>query len=416
MTSLNDKIKELSEISHIINTIDKINKKQLYELKYDTLVDTIKIKLDEQKNEIKIGTLVNNIKGAKSNYCRGEIIEYNNLKSIVAYICKDETILDKLDNLSNKDFKIIKLWKGLEINFNKLQNNNQSNVSIFQLSKQFTDNFEYLKFTEKKKYKNLTNSYKLNRMSDKKNYFFKYFSNITSLPQIHMLNFKGQYQTYKNIEDEYNKFNNYMPKIYYYGMYNDKNKPNNPTQYIIYKLYNTIESSTISNMQKYKLLLNSLIMLLELNKEKKILLNFNINKIGWSNDKIMNVKLIDYNYYTIYDVNDQKLLTNPDKKITAWVEDLKGESIDEPLIPKYFEGKDITQQKLTDNKYDKFSVPGLIQLINLIDFKQVEFDGIKLNKDNIIKHLKLEDPKYKEVSSYLDILKFFINIKDYIEQ
>ena len=142
-------------------------------------------------------------------------------------------------------------------------------------------------------------------------------------------------------------------------------------------------------------------MLIVLKKLNKFIINFNITRIGCNDCKDhKNIKLIDYNYHTIYDWTNSgvDLLTQCDT-INCFNKALDGE---ESLIPKYFKKENINHSNL--HEYDKFSIPGIINLIDCLK-------GTKIEKKTIISNLKLENTKYSEVSSYEDILQYFIDNK-----
>jgi hypothetical protein len=140
-----------------------------------------------------------------------------------------------------------------------------------------------------------------------------------------------------------------------------------------------------------------------------------LKNIGWSDDNLMDVKLMDYDYFTLLDFtsgSDELLTiystTTKDLIINFWND--VGNLVN--LVPNYFKDitgklKDITLTQI--NKYDKYAVPGLIKLINKIQI-QVPYtirDITYHNTTDIISVLKLESYNYDDVADYQKIYKFF---------
>jgi hypothetical protein len=129
----------------------------------------------------------------------------------------------------------------------------------------------------------------------------------------------------------------------------------------------------------------------------------------------MNVKLIDYNFYTLYDIEADKsiLQTDTNKEPVFWKDTLTfNKDGVKNLHPNYFQNKHITLSDLY--KYDKYSIPGIINFIKLIKFKPFKYYSGLLGKEidiitsqDIINYLKLEDSEYNNVSSYERIINFF---------
>ena len=258
--------------------------------------------------------------------------------------------------------------------------------------------------------------YEIQRNTDTStNYLLKIVNKSSKLTK-HMLDYDDNNPPFKNIyKDEYSKFSDYMPKIHYYGKctLNKSNNKSSVYEYIIYKSYNTVTQNfeSITNIKKLQFLLNTLDMLIKFNESNKLITNFDIKNIGWSDESSMGVKLIDYDYFTLLDfASDQSLTVNNGDLIIGFWNDV-GNLIS--LTPNYFkvEGsnklKDITLKQT--NKYDKYAIPGLIKIINKI---QVNNPFIHANKTirnslDIIKLLKLESYDYDMVSDYATISAFF---------
>jgi hypothetical protein len=259
--------------------------------------------------------------------------------------------------------------------------------------------------------------YEIQRITDRStNYLLKIVNKSSKLSK-HMLDYDDNNPPFKNIyKDEYSKFSEYMPKIHYYGKCT-LNKPNNKSsvyEYIIYKSYNTITQNfdSITNIKKLAFLKNTLDMLIKFNESNKFITNFDTKNIGWSDNFKMDVKLIDYDYFTLLDFSsDQSLTVNNGDLIIGFWNDV-GALMN--LTPNYFKVEG-TKDKLKDitlkqtNKYDKYAIPGLIKLINKIQVnKPIQYkDRTITNSLDIIQLLRLESYDYDMVSSYDTILAFF---------
>ena len=200
------------------------------------------------------------------------------------------------------------------------------------------------------------------------------------------------------IKLEYTLFSEYLSKIYYYGTVpglkfsSEKNygnyRPRSIIDYNITKKYNTYdyERPNLTNQQKFDFLLSNLDMLHTLSKNNYVHTDYKISNIGWESNEEMNVILIDYDFNTLLklDENDTNYFIIDSDKII-----LKVDRIVSTFPPRYLSleyrenaGKwnEIRQNKLdrekiynlqyTDvNKYNKYSVGGLINIIETLDIK-----------------------------------------------
>jgi hypothetical protein len=197
----------------------------------------------------------------------------------------------------------------------------------------------------------------------------------------------------KKIKEEYITFNKYMIDIYYYGILKihetGKARETN-IDYIITKIYNTSKTKNInefSRENKILFLKNNIEMLFELQKNNCFLGDYKLSNIGWDDE--LNIYLIDYDSDSIIKI-DNKLL----KIVFSNMINL---SFVYTYIPNYLtvNKKYMTSHvnNLEISKYDKYSVGGLIKII----------EGLELDLD-LINEFKLNDPIYENILSYEQML------------
>ena len=158
----------------------------------------------------------------------------------------------------------------------------------------------------------------------------------------------------KKIIKEYEKYEKYLIKIYYYGNIKLNNKiydVKHPWDYIITKKYNT-DYRLLSNKQKFIYLKNIVKILDEFILKNLYWADLKIANVGWEYNNEMNPILIDYDMNTILNVNQKNDTTStykPSYKLSVGLE---------------------------KNNYDKFSIGGLWDIISNLN--------IKFNKNNYI--------------------------------
>jgi len=209
---------------------------------------------------------------------------------------------------------------------------------------------------------------------------------------------------------EYEKFKEYLIKIYYYGNMKLDNKIydiNKPWDYIITKKYNT-NYRVLSNKQKFKYLKNIVKILYIFVLENLYWSDLKIANVGWEYNNEMSPIIIDYDTYTILNVNqkiDSMSTYKPSYKLSG---------------------------DLEKNNYDKFSIGGLWDIISNLDikFNKKEFTykdttifpnlNIKINTRstyNFLKSLKIkgylhdDPPKESEYLNYDDIPTYELILK-----
>jgi len=260
--------------------------------------------------------------------------------------------------------------------------------------------------------------YEIQRLNNElNNYLMKIFEKKKTLHDF-------EYDTYrassdKNILIEFNRYIEYMPIIYYYGDCTlHKTKSDSVYQYVIYKSYYSLDkmNATLTTKQKYSFLINNLDMLIKIYNDNCFITNFDINSIGWESYNKMNVKFIDYNYFSISNISHADVnLETSGENIRFW------SSTGPTLVPNYFKNEStgrlgsIGPAKIS--QYNKFSIPGLINLIKKLDI-QISPPIIRDTKeietiDQIISYLKLDSYNYDEVSDYSTIKTFFNTIPEY---
>lgn len=203
----------------------------------------------------------------------------------------------------------------------------------------------------------------------------KYILRVFNYSDLHLLDSK-------KIRDQYIEFRKYMIQIFYYGTLNvlqtGKVIPVK-LNYIITRYYN-IQSketyvSSFTPEQKNLFLKNNIQLLSELHKQNCFLGDYKLSNIGW--DDAYNILLIDFDKETIITVNPSIVNTKINRL-----------NFNHTYIPKYLE------VGITDiSRYDKFSVGGLVKVIEQL---QHPTDFISL--------FKLNDT-YENILAYDDMLK-----------
>ncbi len=199
----------------------------------------------------------------------------------------------------------------------------------------------------------------------------------------------------KKIKEEYALFSKYLIDIYHYGVlriYEKGNARQTNVDYIITKIYNTSKTIKINEFtkeNKIKFLRNNIIMLSELQKNNCFLGDYKLSNIGWDDE--LNIFLIDYDSDTIIKIDDKIFSLN--SKIPG----VKNLAFIVTYIPNYltvnkkYKSNDVNNLDIL--KYDKYSIGGLIKII----------EGLEID-NNLIDEFKLNDPVYENILSYTDML------------
>jgi hypothetical protein len=227
------------------------------------------------------------------------------------------------------------------------------------------------------------------------------------------------------VKNEYTLFSQYMSKIYYYGEIQQENS--NTYDYTITKKYNTPEFNelgsimNLTNLQKFKFLLNNLDMLNTLQEQKYIHLDYKITNVAWEDSNTMNVILIDYDHDTLFktDGNDNLFVFNTDdngeyysiKYAHTYVPNYIATSNDVSVIP--------------PSRLDKYSIGGfqnLYQYLN-IEFVSTLIENIdppiyvntyvrikQINPDTLLSDLEINSSDYEIIPTYAELLNFFLNL------
>jgi len=235
----------------------------------------------------------------------------------------------------------------------------------------------------------------------------------------------------RKVLDEYKKFNNLLSKIYYFGSIYEPgsdiplNKSEYPFDYNITKIYNTFSlddvtyrlKTPISNMKKTLFLINNLIMLDNLQRNRYIHCDYKLANVAWENDETMNVILIDYDITTLQPlVNDN---TNFAFDRSGNVQSM---SVSSTFPPVYLNNVAaypfIPHVSIPISYWDKYSIGGLINIIKILDihfnFDELDIDpkitdGLipKIWSRDIIYSLRLEDKKYEDIPTYAQLVRLF---------
>jgi hypothetical protein len=166
--------------------------------------------------------------------------------------------------------------------------------------------------------------------------------------------------------------------------------------YIITESYNSSSNTKVSEFtpeQKYKFLENNIKMLLEFRNKKCFLGDYKLSNIGW--DDNLNIILIDYDPDTIVRI-DERLLRK--HKLLSRIKSL---AFAHTYKPKYIFPDDKTNVNDTEiEKYDKFSIAGLINIIVRLQIKQ-----------DLINIFKLNDLNYDNILTYEQMLVILPTLK-----
>ena len=211
------------------------------------------------------------------------------------------------------------------------------------------------------------------------------------------------------IHKEYELFNKYLPKIYYYGKLFTSNKI---YYYTITKVYYdfSIDQNTnnikipniLSNTDKFVYFYNNLIMLNDLINNNYTHFDYKLTNIGFEIDyDLINVILIDYDEYTLQELSlDNKELLLDDDNVIGY-----------GRIPRTYIPNWISLSKTKIYQYDKFATAGLLTILHdlEIDFKINEYNMNIFNDDeeyiNELNKCKFYNQNNKDVI-YLQSLSF----------
>jgi hypothetical protein len=238
------------------------------------------------------------------------------------------------------------------------------------------------------------------------------------------------------IKLEYEIFNEFLSKIYYYGSIpsikfrmlsegTTKSYYKNIIDYNITKKYNMFNEKTLlTNQQKYDFLLSNLDMLHTLVSNNYIHTDYKLTNVGWEDNENMNVILIDYDYNTLLELNENK--SNLFKKINKNI-NLDVDNMVSTYIPKYLSSNSFIERKniFDINEYNKYSVGGLINVIEnlnieynfnklisenppFIDMNDPMLNIYKLDGTNICLSLRLYSDTYEFIPTYEQLLNLFI--------
>ena len=204
----------------------------------------------------------------------------------------------------------------------------------------------------------------------------------------------------KKIKEEYELFSKYLMNIYSYGIFNilETGKVRHTkVDYILTHKYNILTNiDDLSSEEKYKLLYNNIQMLLDFRKQNYFLGDYKISNIGWEKD--FEIILIDYDQDSIIKIDD-KIIRNG--KI---MKQMKYLGFPHTFIPNYLTSNiKLKLSQINDTeiiKYDKFSVGGLINII----------EELKIKPD-LINIFKLNDENYDNIFTYEQMLDLLPSLK-----
>ena len=178
------------------------------------------------------------------------------------------------------------------------------------------------------------------------------------------------------IHKEYNLFNKYLPRIYYYGNFITSNKT---YFYTITKLYNDfpvinnelIIPKILSNTDKFVFLYNNIVMLNDLIKQNYTHFDYKIDNVGFEmeNNQI-NVILIDYDSATLQELNryNKNFKIDYNNNVTN-VYNTAMTYIPAWLSRNENPGRVVFDYPAPVVKFDKFAVAGLLNIIQTLNIK-----------------------------------------------
>jgi hypothetical protein len=204
----------------------------------------------------------------------------------------------------------------------------------------------------------------------------------------------------KKIKEEYELFSKYLINIYQFGVFNvheDGKVRKTTMDYIITELYNTSSKTKVTDFtpeQKYTFLENNIKMLLELRNKKCFLGDYKLSNIGWDNN--LNIILIDYDQDTIVKIDDRLLRKH------RLLSSIRTIAFAHTYKPKYIfpDDKNTNVNNTEIAKYDKFSIAGLINIIEKLHIKQ-----------DLINLFKLKDTNYDNIFTYEKMLEVLPTLK-----
>lgn len=242
---------------------------------------------------------------------------------------------------------------------------------------------------------------------------------------------------YKKVLDEYGIFKEYMAKIYFYGsLYKPRdqrplsiieNRIPLPFDCNITKIYNTLSKKNVhllSNKQKLKFVLQNIKMLNALASNGYIHCDYKLDNVAYDNPDEMNVILIDY------DITTLQQLVKTNKLIQFTHDNMVNTIVVSSTYPPMYISNNLELKypinvffKLPLSKWDKYSIGGLIDIINTLNIKY-NFDTIKIPPElsngkvdvlmsrHIVHFLKLNDTTYDTIPTYKELYNIFTYLYD----
>jgi hypothetical protein len=245
-------------------------------------------------------------------------------------------------------------------------------------------------------------------------------------------------------------YNDYSYQIYYFGelkisdkefsylqdefekdtdqyIFSDTNK-DYMFDYIITRKYNVplfdaLDNITnIDNPKKFLFLYNNIVMLHKMFLNREFHADFKIANIGWNNNDLMDVILIDYDGQTI-----QKAIKDNTNFEIYYADVVQNFYFPYTYIPEYLKGGEFLKIKHTPYElFNMYSVGGLIQVINSLRIKysipiidlppELQTKNIvSINTSNIGSSLNLDSTNYALIPSYENMLKILDFIKTYVK-
>lgn len=265
----------------------------------------------------------------------------------------------------------------------------------------------------------------------------------------------------KKIFDEYKKYNKYLIAVHYFGQVKFKSNSfeyieneddskldnyvinkdeitNYTFDYIITQKYKTPSFNddyvvnNLTNQQKFLFLKNNLKLLKELQENNTFHTDYKIENVGWDDDTKMNIIMVDYDESTL------QIADESNKNFIMEDGDLTEYNFYSTYKPKYLlidaeeEGgkPTINYKDFNPDTYIKFSVGGLINIINCLEIKFTQ-TSIKLseelveklakrkikriNTENLSTSLHLDGLKYDLIPRYSEILKILDFLEPYLQ-